>query len=138
MFTKLEKYQIPNLDKTDIGLGNVLDIQQQPAIFWNTIVGDITAVVQRGYIVNGLGIREIQLPTSSAIGDSIIIMGNQADGFRITQNASHKIRMGEEQTTPGVGGYLESTNKYDQLTLICIETNQTWRVLNPQGNLKLI
>lgn len=136
--TKLEKFQLPNFDKSDVGLNNVLNIQQHPAIFWVSIISNLTGIPFMGYIINGLGIREIGLPTSSTIGDMVFIMGNQADGWSVRQNASQKIRMGEYQTTPGTSGYLQSSNQYDQVTLVCIETNTTWRVLNLQGNLLLI
>ena len=136
--TKLEKFQLPNIDKNDVGLNNVLNIQQHPAIFWVAIISNLMASPFMGYIINGLGTREVDLPTSSAIGDMIFIMGNQADGWAIKQNASQKIRMGEHQTTPGTSGSLQSSNQYDQVTLVCIETNTTWRVFNPQGNLLLI
>lgn len=80
----------------------------------------------------------VSLPAvaSSTAGDLIQIIGYTAGGWKVVQtNAAHQIIMGNQSSTLGVAGYIEFTNKYDCVTLRCIDGN-VWQVdRGPQGNI---
>ena len=43
--------------------------------------------------------------------------------WRIAQNAGQIIHFGNQDTTTGIGGYLDSTNQYDAIQLLCKAAN---------------
>jgi hypothetical protein len=104
---------------------------------WTEVTGTSQAMaVNNGYITNNAGLVTCTLPASAAIGDTVIVQGKGAGGWRIAQNAGQTINFGSSPTTTGVGGYLESTNDFDSIELICITATTDWAVLTaPQGTL---
>jgi hypothetical protein len=75
------------------------------------------------------------LPTSSTVGDEVIVGGISSGGWKLAQNASDEIYFGSAATTSGTGGYLSSNNAYDTVHLKCVVTNTTWIVVGSQGNI---
>jgi len=108
-------------------------------ITWNEVVGTSqSAAVNNGYITNNAGLVTVTLPDTAALGSVVRIAGKGAGGWRLAQNAGETINFGSSPTTAGVGGYLESTNRYDAVEVICITADTTWAVLSSVGNLTVV
>lgn len=78
------------------------------------------------YIANNAALVTLTLPAVAAIGDTIIVNGKGAGGWRIAQNASGQINVGAIASTAGVGGHVDSTNRFDTITISCITANNIW------------
>lgn len=50
------------------------------------------------------------LPSTSSVGDLVWIVGKGVGGWKIAQNAGQKIHFGNQDTTTGAGGHLDSSN----------------------------
>ena len=53
-------------------------------------------------------------------------------------NANQKIIFGSSATTTGETGYIQSTNRYDLIKLICLEEDLTFTTLNGISNLDIV
>jgi hypothetical protein len=105
------------------------------SVFWQEIVADQAAVADEGYICNKVGLLTLTLPAVAAVGDTISVTGkNTPVGWRIAQNAGQTIHVGVNATTTGVAGYVESTQLYDTIELVCITTNTDWLVSSAMGS----
>lgn len=104
---------------------------------WNDVTLNFQQTApEQGYITNnGATLVTYLLPMICAQGEEIAISGFSLGGWRMTQNSGQQIIFGNTQTTLGVGGYLESTSRGDQLSLLCVTANLTWVVLRSSGNL---
>lgn len=104
---------------------------------WTEVTGTTQSMsVDSGYIANNAARVTMTLPSVCSVGDTISVAGSGAGGWKIAQNAGQVIRAGSSSTTVGVAGYLESTNQYDSIELLCITANTDWVVLTgPQGNI---
>lgn len=102
---------------------------------WTEVTGTSQAMAaDSGYIANNAGLVTLTLPSTAAVGTSVIVQGKGAGGWRIAQNSGQTIRFGSVSTTTGVAGNLSSTNRYDSVELLCITANTDWAVLTaPQG-----
>lgn len=105
-------------------------------ITWNNVTGTSdSAVINNGYIANNAGLVTITLPATAAVGSVVYVSGSGAGGWRLAQNAGQTVNFGSSPTTAGAGGYLEFTNRYDAVGVICIVADTTWAVLSAIGNL---
>lgn len=77
------------------------------------------------YIANNAGLVTFTLPSTAAIGDTIIVVGKGAGGWRIAANASGQIHVGAIAST-ATTGTVSSTNQYDSITISCITANNIW------------
>ena len=103
---------------------------------WNEETGTSVAMaVNNGYITNNAALVTATLPATAAVGDVVRVAGKGAGGWRVAQNAGQTIHFGNQDTTTGAGGYLEFTNRYDSVELLCITANTDWVVLSSVGNL---
>lgn len=102
---------------------------------WTEVTGTSQAMaVNNGYIANNAGLVTLTLPATAAVGDTVTVQGKGAGLFRIAQNAGQTIHFGASDTTTGAGGYLEATQRYDSVELLCITANTDWAVYTaPQG-----
>jgi hypothetical protein len=92
-----------------------------------------------GYTANNAGLVTLTLPVTAAYGSVISVNGKGAGGWRIAQNASQSIRLGNVTTTVGVGGSLSSTNLGDSIDLVCITANTLWTTQGaPQGTITVV
>lgn len=104
---------------------------------------DVTSATQgmlsnNGYIADrGAGNVAFTLPVSSAIGDTIYVVGKQ-NGWSVGQAASQQIIIGSSSTTIGAGGSTASTNSADTITLICTTANLKWTANAVQGNITIV
>lgn len=105
-------------------------------ITWTEVTGTSqTAAINNGYVTNNAGLVTVTLPTTAAVGSIVRVAGSGAGGWRIAQNASGQINFGNQATTSGTGGRLDSVNRYDAVELICITANNIWSVISSQGNI---
>jgi hypothetical protein len=112
-----------------------------PAGFtWHTIVANQDAVADEGYICNGGGTIQVRLPAVFSAEKTFKVTGmNNLTGWRITQQAGQQIHWdAANATTAGAGGYLESTDTYDSVELLCTVANTTWIVLGYKGNITIV
>lgn len=82
--------------------------------------------INTGYIANNAALVTATLPAVSAVGDLVWIVGKGAGGWQIAQNAGQTIHFGNQNTTAGAGGHLDSANQYDAIQLLCTAANTDW------------
>jgi hypothetical protein len=102
---------------------------------WTEVTGTSQAMAaNNGYITNNPALVTLTLPVSAALGTTISIAGKGAGGWKIAQNAGQEIFFGSSATTIGATGYLQSTQQFDSIELLCITANTQWTVITgPQG-----
>lgn len=123
--------------KTD-GTNSSWDTPAGGGITWNEVTGGSQAMaVDNGYISNYATLVTMTLPSTCAVGKTIRVAGSGAGGWRVAQNAGQSINFGNIATTTGVGGYLEFTNRYDAVELLCIVADTTFVVLSSIGNITI-
>ena len=122
-----------------VGAGTITLSGTGSGIGWNEITGaSQTMAPDQGYVTNNAGLVTLTLPAVAAFGTVINIVGKGAGGWRIAQGAGQQIQVGSTASTVGAGGYVESTNRYDSIELLCTTANTTWTCLGgPQGNITI-
>jgi len=102
---------------------------------WTVVTGTSQNMSpDNGYIPNNAGLVTLNLPTTSAVGTQIGVVGKGAGGWRIQCGVGQTIVLGSSTTTSG--GTLSSTNAKDSLTMICTVANTEWTIYSaPQGNI---
>lgn len=113
---------------------NTLTIMDTGLTAWNKISASQTLVVNNGYFCTGGGTLALLLPATSAVGDQINVSLAGSTGWSITQAAGQQVKIGNQQTTAGVGGSLNSTQQGDSISMVCLTANLTWVVINSMGN----
>jgi hypothetical protein len=96
------------------------------AFTWSVITAGQSLVKSNGYFTTGASQLLLPLPTLSAVGDTIEIKANNANGFKITQGAGQVITQGNTNTTVGITGFLESTAIGDSVRIVCSVANTQW------------
>jgi len=106
-------------------------------IGWTEVTGTTQAMAaDNGYVSNNAVQVVFTAPVTAAFGTVINLVGKGAGGWKIAQNAGQNIQIGSTSSTVGATGYIESTNRYDSIELLCTTANTTWTVLGgPQGNI---
>ncbi len=106
---------------------------------WNHVTGTSQAMVSNnGYIADNASVVTLTLPTTSAIGDELEIVGRGAGGWTITYGTSQYIYFGNITTTTTTGS-LSSTNAHDSIYLVCTAANTEWTVTTgSQGNITYV
>lgn len=84
------------------------------------------AAVQTRYIVANAGQTTITLPTTFAIGDTVIIKGLGAAGWILKAGTATTIQLGSAATSSG--GTLTSANQYDTVYVSGLVANTQWSV----------
>lgn len=92
-------------------------------------------VANQGIITNNGSLVTLTLPTTCNVGESFRVAGLGAGGWRVAQNASQVIHFGNMDTTVGVTGMLDSTNRYDCIEFLCVVLNNEFVVLSSVGNI---
>ena len=105
------------------------------SFIWTEVTGTSVAMaVNNGYILNNAGLVTATLPDTATVGSIVRIVGKGAGGWRIAQNAGEQIHFFLD-TTGGISGRLDSTNRYDCIDLICTVVNSDWTVMTSMGNI---
>lgn len=105
---------------------------------WNNITAaSATMAKENGYQSNNAGLVTLTMPSvaSSTFGDTIKVGGLGAGGWLIQCVATQLIHMGS--TATAAAGSIASTNRYDQLELVCSSTTTEWFVRYSVGNLTI-
>ena len=107
---------------------------------WTNVTGTtITMSANNGYVSANAGVVTLTLPATSAFGTNLSIVGMGAGGWSIAQTSGQQVHVGSSATTPGSGGSISSTNRYDSINLICTVANTTWVARGgPQGILTIV
>lgn len=98
-------------------------------------VNPITPAKGFGYCCNGAAQVTFILPLAPNFGDSYEFSANQQT-FRINQNANQRIRVGAQETTLGITGYLLSNFIGDRIILTYLGNN-IFQSGPPQGSVSL-
>lgn len=122
-----------------VGPGSITISGTGSGIGWNEITGaSQTMAPDQGYVTNNAGLVTLTLPAVAAFGTVINIVGKGAGGWKVAQNAGQNIQIGTSSSTVGVAGYIESTNQFDSIDLLCTTANTTWTAIGgPQGNITI-
>jgi hypothetical protein len=110
-------------------------------IIWSVQTTDLNPmVVNHGYIANKAGLLTFTLPATCLPGKIFRVTGmNTAVGWHIAQNANQMIHWdGALKTTTGVGGYVESTDIYDAIEIVCSVADLEFIVISSKGNLTIV
>ena len=120
------------------GAGSTLTITGSAALTWNTAVVNTATVVNNGYVVGAGGTLQFTLPAVAVVGDTVRVLGSDAAGWAVVQNAGQSIHLDSVSTSVGVGGSLASTQRYQTVELICTIANTDWVVASGQGNFTIV
>ena len=103
---------------------------------WNVITGTSQAVSENnGYVPMNVAQTTFTLPPTANVGDAFKIMGYGSGGWKIAQNAGQTIHLGSSPTSTGVLGFLASTNRFDNLEVVCLVPNTEFSVRAVVGNI---
>ena len=121
------------------GAGSITIANTAGGFTWTPIGVNQTLAVQNGYFCTTGGALSLALPATSAVGDTIQVSLDGSTSWTITQpNAGTQIRIGNAQTTLGVGGSLASTAQGDTIELVCETANARWVVVDMIGNITVV
>jgi len=124
---------------TTSGAGNTVTINAAAGFTWNNVTAaSATLAKNNGYQSNNAGLVTLTMPSvaSSTFGDTIKIGGLGAGGWLVQCVATQLIHFGS--TVTSAAGSLASTNRYDQLELVCSSTTTEWFVRYAVGNLTVV
>ena len=133
--------------KATLIAGSSISIVNGPGTITISVVGSLlptfeiittstTMASNSVYITNNAAQVSLLLPATSVVGDRLQIVGKGAGGWRITQNAGQQIHIGQNASTVGVAGYVESTAQFNSVNIMCTVANTTWtNQSSPQGSL---
>lgn len=107
-----------------------------PTSFVNeTSAGPTTMASNTTYLANsGASLCSFVLPSASALGDTIAIVGTNTGLWTLTQAAGQQIFYGTISSTSGTGGSVTATAQYDCIRLRCNAANVSWVVEFAAGN----
>lgn len=96
---------------------------------------DTTIAVNTQYVANKAGTAcVLTLPATYSVGDVFRIVAKGATGFRIDQDAAgHVIHLGNVSSSTGASGYVDNTEQYDAIELVCVTANADLVVTNAVG-----
>jgi len=102
---------------------------------WTDVTGTSQAMsVNNGYVADNASLVTLTLPTTAAIGDTVIIVGKGAGGWKITYTTSQQIVLGSSSSTATTGN-IASTNAADSITLRCTTANNVFTASSAIGNI---
>lgn len=96
-------------------------------VTWNSVAGTTqAAAVDNAYICANAGATTVTLPATAAIGATVQIEGQGAGGWILQANTGQTIQIGSGVTSSA--GTLTSAAATDNVQVVCIVANTTWRV----------
>lgn len=94
---------------------------------WSTTAGTTQAVaVNNGYVSGNAAQSTFTLPATAAVGDRAAVEGLGVGGWILAANTGQTIKIGSSTTSSA--GTLASTASSDNVYVVCIVANTTWRV----------
>ncbi len=126
-----------NISLTTNSSGTTINAVGATGITWTSVAGTTQAMaVESGYVTTNASLTTLTLPATAAFGTIIYISGFGAGGWKVAQNASQQINVGDLASTSGTSGFIASTNQFDSIALLCAVANTNWVSLTgPQGNI---
>lgn len=127
------------IDSMATDYDNISGIKPDAGLYGFTeVIGTSKQLVpQWGYVANNAAQVSLNLPVRVDFGTRMVIVGRGLGGWKITQNAGQQIIFGIRSTTAGASGYLENTERYDTLEIICVSANTTFLVVSSIGNITI-
>ena len=120
------------------GAGSITISATGSGMPWTEVTGTSqTMAINNAYIANNAALVTLTLPATAAIGDIVQIIGKGAGGYKIAQNAGQTIYFGNQTSTTGVGGSVDSTHQRDAIELVCVTANNDWGVTSSIGNFSI-
>lgn len=115
------------------GPGSITIASVGGGITWNEVTGTSqAAAVNNGYIANNVGLVTITLPSAAALGSIVKVVGKGTGLWRLSGNTGQTIHFGNTDST--VAGYVQATQRYDAIEVVCTVANTEWTVANgPMG-----
>ena len=104
---------------------------------WQVVGVNQTMVASNGYLTSSGGTVNLQFPALASIGD-VFRISNLSGNFKIVQQAGQSVNFGDDTTTVGVTGYIQSASVGDTLEIVCYNANAGFQVLNAMGNLSWV
>ncbi len=133
---------ITSLDGTiAVNLGaNTIDLSAAGGANWNVATVDTAMTASDGYITKIAipGLLTYTLPVTAVVGTILEITGYSAGLWAIAQGAGQVIHFGNIDTTPGAGGSITATNRYDSIRLLCVTADTEWNVLSSTGVFNIV
>ena len=102
---------------------------------WTYSTTGQTGIANYGFIATAATTSTITLPATATLGSTVEVTGIGAGGWKIAQLSNHQIHFGVVNTTSGTTGYLQSTQTYDSIRLLCTTANNEYTVLTVMGNI---
>jgi hypothetical protein len=110
------------------------EIAPAPNPTWSVVTADTTMQPNKGYITNGGALVTLTLPATSAVGDTLEIVGQGVGGWLIAQDDGQSVRIGINASTIGATGSVASDNRYDSVKLVCTVADTSWSTVGgPQS-----
>lgn len=107
--------------------------------FVHVTTSSVSIVPNTLYLIdNGASLVTLTLPATLNPGDIYRIIGFSSGGWKVAQNASQTIYIGNSSTTGGVTGYISSNLPSDSIELVAITTLRVATCVSPVGTINLI
>lgn len=114
------------------------DFPATPQTGWTTLILGQQLAIDSGYIMDNPLAIICPLPLIAPAGSTIQIACIRTAMVTITQGATQQILLGNQTSTFGNTGSMNSTSIGDTITLLCALPNNLWVALDgPQGNWNL-
>ena len=101
---------------------------------WVEITSSTVMAPNTGYFVNSAGLATLTMPAIMNTGDVVKIVRVGAGDFQIAQLAGQQIQFGNQATTLGVAGYIQSQNIGDAIDIVCWTPITNFVVPDADGN----
>jgi hypothetical protein len=109
-----------------------------PNVTWATTNSDIQGFANMGYFADSSDQVIVTLPATASVGDYFAVAYQGTGGWKLEQNQGQQIVFGDQETTVGVTGYVESIAPGDNIVLVCQTETNIWEVLSAVGNLTYV
>jgi hypothetical protein len=125
---------------TITGLGDSITFNSTGGgIVWVDVTGVTQAMSENtGYVADNGSVVTLTLPSTCSFGSIISVVGKGNGGWIIAQNSGQQIFFGDQMTTLGVSGTLESNHPKDVCKLLCVTTDTEFEVISSIGNITFI
>lgn len=115
------------------GSGSITVSATGGGMAWSTIAGTTqSAAVDHGYVSGNASQTTVTLPATAAIGSTVGVEGLGAAGWILAANTGQTIKIGTGTTSSA--GSLTSAASSDNVYVVCIVADTTWRVQTTNSN----
>lgn len=102
---------------------------QENIVSFETVTNTSQSVeVNTQYIVGNAATTTFELPDTATVGDEVQIVGLGAGGWVLEPGAGQTIKVLASSAAVSVA----STNRYDCISIVCVEEDTTWVTRNSQ------